>query len=358
MNRLITACFLFLLAIASAPATGPDAYDLFYDDGTSATLNEATVNLPQSHAISGAGDWDWVTFRAEAGMPYSVKLEQVGADVDLELDVFVDGLGAPAFVTDTAGFGGGEIFSRQSWPATGRFWIAVHAYAWREGVTSYTLTVTRNTGANLGLATISGTKMSDRTGPAGGSICLPQTLALPDGSTITPLYTRHALAWSAGTFTSATTSILYLGGLGDPINSLSSPYVTSWMEKFPHNLSITRVGLSPAVNPPHWLSLTIELISEPTTINLSDGVTTIPNFVVRDVPSGADTTRVHVWHWSKAEGVWKLFDASPGIVVIDGAFLVMTNVNAFNFDIADSDFFAAAFDPVSGSAAENWAFYK
>lgn len=356
MNRLLSVFVLILILAAPAAAAGPDRYDLFYDDGTSATLNEVTINFPQSHAIGAADDWDWATFPAEAGMPYSVKLEQAGADVDLELRVYMDGPSNAPAITEFAGFGGGETFTRQSWPSTGRFWLAVRAADWRAGATSYTLTVTRNTGANLGLATISGSKMSSG-GPGSGGVQLPTTMSTSDGSQVPLMYTAHELSWATDTFTAATSHLVLLGGLGDPSNSLSSPYVVRWMEKFPHNLTITRVGLFPAEDPLQPLALTIEMKTQATTMDLSDGYVTIAGYVARDVPEGGQAGGARVWHWSQASGQWVLFDVSPTVIQAEGAWRVTTRVSHLDLDLSNSDYFAASVD-VPQTRAGRWTLYR
>lgn len=355
MKQSLTALLTLLAMVAQAAASGPDQYDAFCDDGTSATANRVTINMPQTHEIAAADDWDWATFDAEQGMPYSIKLEHVGADVDVELFVYFDGPTTAGLSTDMASFGGAEIYSRQSWPAAGRFWIAVHAWDWRDGATSYTLTVTRNTGANLGLATISGTKMSTG-GPDAGGLMVPDQIPL-DGSFIIPMYTKHALDWQADTFTSATSHLVLLGGLGDPANSLSSPYVASWLEMFPHNLTITRVGLSPAVDPLRPLSLTIEMKTNVRTLDLSDGSTTIAGFIAQDVPAGARPQDARVWHWSQTAGEWRLFDESPSVVQVEGAWRVTTHVSHLDLDVLSSDYFAASIE-LQASGANDWAAYE
>ncbi|NQU43824.1 hypothetical protein HQ520_11105, partial [bacterium] len=191
--RTLPRLTLFLLLLSmiffggerTSCASPPDVYDLFHQDQTSTTLNNIGLNTPQTHALYVAQDEDWAVFHAQAGLPYSIKITAVAPGIDPALEVFIANPNASGETRDFAAEGGDETYSRVNWPQTGPVWVRVHGTGSFSGATSYTLTVTGDWGANLGLATISGFA-STFAYAQGGRLQLPETLPQADTSPVPP----------------------------------------------------------------------------------------------------------------------------------------------------------------------------
>ena len=304
--------FVWLGAAALAPADEPDVYDRFLDDDTSATLNRVYLNFPQFHTIYHPGDEDWATFFAEEGLPYAIRVEQVGAGLDAELWFYPDGPEQPGVARDFNGFGGDETYGQFRWPTTGRFWLRVRAFAVTTGPVTYTLTVARETGINVGLPTISGIRKRTAT-TTGDELVLPDSIPLVDGGSTTPLYTRTAWSYPADTFTSNSLPELLLSGFSHPDNALTQPWIVQWHERFPTNFALSRLAVAPAVAPLQPMTLSIQMRAEAVVRDLDDGETSWPATLLQDVSPGDAPERVRVYRWNPTAGRWEVYDETPEV---------------------------------------------
>ena len=225
-----------------------------------------------------------------------------------------------------------------------------------KGPTSYTLTVTQDTGANNGLATISGTKLASGQSQ-GDTLTLPSTLQLADGSSIIPLYSKSSLSYPAGIFSEDNSAVLFLGGFGDPILNLSQPLVSKWHERYPENFTITRLGMVPAVTLAHPLTLTIQARSQSVIRDLSDDATKWTEVHMLDIPHSAEKSSAKVYHWDSDAQEWMLYDSVPAVTeTSSGDWLVQTQISALALKMYNSDFFAVNIERASSALC--WINYK
>ncbi len=356
-TRLLRLLALFPLLMRGAAADGPDLYDRFYADATSATLNLLTINVAQVHSLGSATDQDWATFWAAPSISYTIRVEAVGADVDPELVFYPNGPDDPFVrLIDNGGYGAGESIQFFSNPAPRLFWLRVRPKARREGATGYQLIVTRTPDTPVGLGWLSGVASADLTA-AGGQIMLPSPLPAQGGATLAPRYAQARLAWPDGTFPAGSGASMLLGGIGDPLNRLDRPWIARWLETRPGNLTPVRIQQTSPLTPLEPLQLDLELLTGLTTATLTDGALTSPSVGLRDVPPAA-VHQVRIMRWNSQAADWLLYDPNPIVTKEAGRWMARTWIASLDRATMNSDFFAAeAIVLVQTPARAGWALY-
>jgi len=138
-----------------------DSYEID-DAATSATeyiFSEVPEFPPeQLHNFHDAGDADWVKFYGHGGRPYTIRVENPGTSCDAVIELY-DRPTTTSWIAraDYRGPGQPEELPR-TLPTTGTYYVKVYnanAAVFGEG-TSYTLRLTCDTGAGIGLATALG----------------------------------------------------------------------------------------------------------------------------------------------------------------------------------------------------------
>lgn len=105
----------------------PEGPDPFEDDDTAGTAHAVTVSVETSQRrnFHDAGDADWVSFTAEAGRSYKIRIESPGSSCDPVVRVFgTDGTSVLAGPVNAGGYGQEELVS-WSCPADGTYYVAV-----------------------------------------------------------------------------------------------------------------------------------------------------------------------------------------------------------------------------------------
>ena len=345
-------CLLLLFCLRPASAQ-VDLYDIFYDDNTTRTLNRLTPNIPQEHTIHDASDVDWAVFYAREGLPYTIRVTEVGQGLDPELwiDPNVTGLPMPI---DMEGSGADEFYTRQSWPLTGWCWFGVSPAAMTEGPTSYTLVVYQNTGANLGLATISGTKARPAQSDE-DSLSFPPTIQVGD-ELITPVYTRSTLSYPAATFPDPDRTHITFGGLGGNINALNKEWVIQWHALHPNNFTIVTLSFVTPTGPAKPIDLSIQMIADRIAMDLWDDPYLWEDIAIQDVQPDDPDESVSIYRWDASEKRWSVHDISPQIEKMPLYWLAKTTIEPNDVSINKWEFFAAAVENLE-NCSNVWTLY-
>lgn len=364
MNRPIAHCLMlygFVVLMMPmgrmASADKADPYDRFCDDDTTASLNVLHLNFDQDHTLDNPQDVDWMRFTAESGMPYSIKLREVGADLRLRLEVYHDGLDAPPMTVFSPAPGEDLIYSRTNWPNDGPCWFCVSAIGETGESCDYNVVVTCNTGANLGLATISGTSHG-YVAPGGGSLSLPETVSSETGP-IEPLYQYSGFSYGSGAFELKSEPMLKFGGLNDFMHHLEAPWLVQWAHpetgRFPGNYTLVSICTDPLLQVTEPIRLTIQMRDEPLTKDLYDANGRCwPGVTFLDIPEGVQPADVVIYRWNVAQERWDPFDLDPDVSDCGSGWLARTWIDRFRGDFYAGDLFGAAVCP-DGEAPPNEA---
>ena len=365
IHRCLLLSLLSLMLTWGQPspmAAPPDLYDLFFDDGTSQTLNTLSLNFPQAHVIAGADDEDWAAFYAQENLPYTVKVQNVGAGLDPELWLYGPGIPTTGYPwpVDQGAYGEDESVSFLKWPATGIFLVRVRTAALAGDSTSYTLTVAGDWGANIALATISGIKVGAAQS-SGVVLKLPDTYEDPlSHTTKSYLYTQSRIAVPGNAFASEGTPWIQISGFGDPRQHLEQPWVKRWAGMFPGNLTITWVGVHPPAQPALPLEIAIQMRRKPVEMALTDRIgIEWPSRTYRDVPLGAWPSRARVYRWNAGGENWDLFDPSPLVEERIDGWVARTSISSLAFGVfGESDLFAVGVVDAPRASAADWTLFE
>lgn len=345
-------------------ASPPDVYDLYYDDNTTSTSNILIPNIPQVHSISSPSDVDWAVIHVAQGHPYSVRLEELGPGLDLQIEVYVDGLANTPILRNFAEPGADEVYSEFPWEhPSGAYWLAVSPVAIGNGPTTYSLRVTLDAGPNSGLATIS-KGSSVHISPSPALIQFDRSAALPNGAVITPIYTRSYLDLPSGTFgASDTQKYIHFYGLGDdPESTLTSPWVVKWFERWlpgvPRSVSIARVVVDSPYNPAESFTIGLQMRRDslpPTTITVGQNSQIVE---IEDIPPGEGPISGRIYRWLPA-GDWELFDDTPWLEETAGSVFVTTTLRNADLLGGTGTYFAAELVRTNSiTQVRNWGAYR
>ncbi len=131
----------------------PDAYE---GDNTSATAKPISLNSTQIHNFDTPGDQDWVSFKAQKGITYTLTTSNLGPNANTVLNLYAaDGVTLLASNDDYNGTPASQIIWRA--PASGTYYAQVTDWSPYAGGCGTTYSLSVKKGAFLTVSPTSGT---------------------------------------------------------------------------------------------------------------------------------------------------------------------------------------------------------